>query len=241
MLQPNCRNQLTAEDFGFVVRALARSEGDAVSLQDLLLDEETRDAVLDHDEVFRHLMEQTGCLRVSPALYFYVTTRRTLLRAGLDERTVTDYIASILVAFSDRSRLAAQCDRHRLPREIDASHPYLSDLLALLAKATPEQAYWIRTHIADYSLFVSGLFAERVRARCERNGAPDLSFYENMGRSNYQVASRHRLAQDGPLRAVYERISSEFHGIRLALNTMAENILHLSDPPVPLILHDPAG
>lgn len=46
-----------------MVRALARSEGDAV---------------LDHDEIFRHLMEQTGCLRVSPALYFYVTTRRTL-------------------------------------------------------------------------------------------------------------------------------------------------------------------
>ena len=48
MIRANCRARFTAADFDFVVRTLARSQKDHVSLVDLLSDSETRDKILDH-------------------------------------------------------------------------------------------------------------------------------------------------------------------------------------------------
>jgi hypothetical protein len=44
----NCRARFTAADFAFIVRTVARSQTDQVSLVDLLSDVETRDSILDH-------------------------------------------------------------------------------------------------------------------------------------------------------------------------------------------------
>jgi hypothetical protein len=48
MIRANCRARFTAADFDFVVRTLARSQTDQVSLVGLLSDLETRDSILDH-------------------------------------------------------------------------------------------------------------------------------------------------------------------------------------------------
>src|SRR5437660_1073964 len=47
MIRANCRARFTAADFDFIVRTLARSQTDQVSLVDLLSDVETRDSILD--------------------------------------------------------------------------------------------------------------------------------------------------------------------------------------------------
>ena len=52
MIQGNCRVRFTAADFDFVVRILARSQTDHVSLVDLLSDAEARDSVLDSPRTF---------------------------------------------------------------------------------------------------------------------------------------------------------------------------------------------
>jgi hypothetical protein len=48
MIRANCRARFTAADFAFIVRTVARSQTDQVSLVDLLSDVETRDSILDH-------------------------------------------------------------------------------------------------------------------------------------------------------------------------------------------------
>ena len=48
MIRANCRERFTGADFDFIVRTLARSPNESVSLVDLLSDGETRDAVLDN-------------------------------------------------------------------------------------------------------------------------------------------------------------------------------------------------
>ena len=48
MIRANCRARFTAADFDFIVRTLARSQTDQVSLVDLLSDVETRDSILDY-------------------------------------------------------------------------------------------------------------------------------------------------------------------------------------------------
>ena len=166
MIQANCRTQFTADDFSFVVRVLAKSPRDAVSLVTLLSDVEERDAILDHDLVYDSLVDEVGCLRVSAAFYFYVLTRRVLRRASLDERALTDYVAAVLLAFSNVNQL-------RSPGEVKPSarsFTYISDLMTQASKCPPEQAFVLRVHTANYALFLSGMFAERVHAHVQRRG-----------------------------------------------------------------------
>ena len=76
MIQPNCRVQFAAEDIEFIVSVLGHKTGDMDCLVKLLTDEETRDLILDDEELFRALLERRGCLRVSTHFYFYVMVRQ---------------------------------------------------------------------------------------------------------------------------------------------------------------------
>jgi hypothetical protein len=113
MIQPNCRARFTAEDFNFVVRTLAKSPGNEVSLVQLLTDIETRDQILDHDDLVRAVLERPGNLTISPQFYFYILARLVLKRSGIDDRTLTDYVAALLEKFSHTDGLSARCCAHR--------------------------------------------------------------------------------------------------------------------------------
>ncbi|MCE0484913.1 MAG: hypothetical protein LV479_11830 [Methylacidiphilales bacterium] len=231
MIQANCRAQFTADDFSFVVRVLARSPRDAVSLVSLLSDEAERDVILDHDLVYSSLVDESGCLQVSAAFYFYVLTRRVLRRVSLDERALTDYVAAVLLAFSHINQLRAPQQNEPTAR----SFTYICDLLAQVNKCSPEQAYLLRTHMANYSLFFSGVFADRVQSHAQRRGAPGLSFYDAIGQSSYLTAAQHPQARRSELQAIFEMLGSEFRRVRLALNNLTDTLLHLHEPPPPLI------
>ena len=231
MIQANCRAQFTADDFSFVVRTLARSQRDAVSLVSLLSDEAERDAILDHELVYRSLIDDLGCLKVSAAFYFYVLTRRVLRQVGLEERALTDYVAAVLLAFSHTSQLRT----HNEGTPTARSFTYVSDLMLQLDKCPPEQAYMLRAHMANYTLFLSGMFAERVQSHAERRGAPGLSFYEAVGQSSYLSISGHPQAKRTEHQAIFELLGNEFRRVRLALNNLTDTLLHLHATPSILI------
>jgi hypothetical protein len=65
MIQPNCRARFTGEDFDFVIRTLAKSQGNKVGLVEMLTDIETRDQILDHDGLVRAVLEGPGTLTIS--------------------------------------------------------------------------------------------------------------------------------------------------------------------------------
>ncbi len=231
MIQANCRAQFTADDFSFVVRVLAKSQRDAVSLVSLLSDEAERDTIIDHDLVYESLVDGTGCLQVSAAFYFYVLTRRVLRRVSLEERALTDYVAAVLLGFSRTSQLKAQGDVRPTAR----SFTYISDLMAQAQSCAPEQAYVVRVHMANYALFLSGMFAERVHALVQRRGAPSLSFYEAVGGSTYLSVADHPAARRSELAQIFRQLGGEFHRVRLALNNLADTLLHLHESPSILI------
>lgn len=222
MIRANCRARFTAADFDFVVRALARSRSDHVSLVDLLSNAETRDAVLDHPRLVDAILSNPGQLRISPQFYFYVLTRHVLQQAGITDRKLCDYIGSLLEAFSRANRLTADDNIEHNGRQ------YISDILIALKSATPEQAFLLRAHTGNYSLFISGIFHENTQRRSQR-GAPDIEFYEQVGRTNYQLVASHVTARRCELDDVFEELAGRFHDVRLALNELSDRLLTLDD------------
>lgn len=223
MIQPNCRVQFTAEDIEFILSVLGRKAGDMDCLIKLLTDEESRDLILDDEELFRALLERSGCLRVSAHLYFYVLVRQVFLRADLKDRTVADYVAEVLAEFARAER--ARCVAPGQSNPLD----YFFEMLAALQTADERTSFQIRVHIGNRSLFLSGVFPDHIRSRAERKGFPDLSYYEALGRSQYRAASDHRLARRYELAQILDTLSDRFQATRRALNDLSERVFSLGD------------
>ena len=227
MIRANCRERFTAADFDFVVRTLARSPTDNVSLVDLLSDGDTRDAVLDNPRLVDAILSNAGHLRISSQFYFYVLARHVLKGAGIGDRKLCDYVASLLEAFSRASVLQA-------PHTAEAVQQYVSDMLIALRRVTPEQAFLLRAHVGNYSLFVSGIFHENTQRRSLRGG-PDVRFYEQIGRANYQLVAAHATARRCELDDVFEGLAGRFREVRCALNRLSDQLLNLDDDMRPTL------
>jgi hypothetical protein len=228
MIQANCRARFTAADFDFVVRTLARSQTDHVSLVDLLGDAETRDTVLDHPRLVDAILSSTAQLHISSHFYFYVLARHVLRDVGITDRKLCDYVASLLETFSRVNGMQAP----HLNGNEEGGRQYVSDMLIALTRATSEQAFLLRAHVGNYSLFLSGIFHENTQRRSLR-GAPDLAFYEQIGRTNYQLVASHATARRCDLSDVYEELAERFREIRLALNRLSDQLLNLDEEPSP--------
>jgi hypothetical protein len=180
MIKANCRDRFTAADFDFVVQTLAASERDSVNLVDLLTDADTRDSILDHPRLFETILEHGAPLTISPQLYFYILIRHVLKETGLNDRCMSDYVASLLETFSQTARMKSPADGRATPIQ------YVSDMLVALRSASPVQTFLIRAHVGNYALFIAGMFPGTVQFRAER-GAPDVGFYEDVGSTNYKM------------------------------------------------------
>jgi hypothetical protein len=223
MIRANCRARFTAADFDFIVRTLARSQTDQVSLVDLLSDVETRDSVLDHPRLVDAILNHCGHLRISSQFYFYVLARHVLQQGGIGDRKLCDYVASLLETFSRSSQL-------QISESIgERVEQYIHDILIALTRATPEQTFLLRAHIGNYSLFISGIFHPAVAGQRNMRGGPDLEFYEQVGRTNYQLVASHATARRCELDDVFEGLADQFRDVRLALNQLSDRLLHLDD------------
>jgi hypothetical protein len=220
MIQPNCRARFTGDDFDFVVRTLAKNPENKIGLVELLTDIETRDQILDHDALVRAVLEGPGNLTISPQFYFYILARLVLKRSGIDDRALTDYVAALLEKFSQMRQLCSPV------RNLETF--YLSDLLLALKNASSYQTFLIRAHIGNYALFISGIFYESVESRSQR-GAPNFSFYEDMGRASFHALATHDVARRYELSAIFEKLADRFHQCRLALNCLTDEFVNIGD------------
>jgi hypothetical protein len=229
MIRANCRARFTAADFDFIVHTLAHSRGDSVSLVDLLSDSETRDSILDHPRLVETILSNAGHLRISSQFYFYILARHVLQQAGIGDRKLCDYIGSLLETFSRANQL------HSPDKIGDQAHDYISDTLIALTRATPQQTFLLRAHVGNYSLFISGIFHENTQRR-SLFGAPDIEFYEQVGRTNYQLVASHETARRCELTDVFSGLAKRFHDVRLALTELSDRLLHLDEDARPSLV-----
>ena len=223
MIQPNCRVQFSAEDVAFIVATIGGGRSEQECLTALLADQDSRDQILDDPRLMQALLEQRGCLRVSSRLYFYVLVRQVFLRSGIDNRVVTDYVAELLAEFSRTQRLRCAVAGQEQPCD------YFFEMLAALRRADDRTNFLIRAHMGNCSLFLCGVFPDRIRFRAESRGFPDLGYYEQLGRSAFRVASDHRLARRCELAEVYAALAERFRDTRLALNDLSERLLSIGE------------
>jgi len=223
MIQPNCRIQFAAEDIEFIVSVLGGKLGTAECLVKLLADEESRDLILDDEALLHALLERRGCLRVTSRFYFYILVRHVFRRADIQDRRVADYVAEVLSEFARAER--ARCVVPGQANPLD----YFFEMLTALQKADERTSFFIRVHIGNHSLFLSGVFPDRIRFRAESRGFPNLKYYEGLGRTQYRMASDHRLAQRYEVANVLSTLAERFETTRLALNEIADRLFSLGD------------
>ncbi|GAA4314030.1 hypothetical protein [Nibribacter koreensis] len=224
MVLANCRAQFTATDFDFIARILSKQGARHVSLIELLSDPDCRDEMLDHAALPKALLTQVGQVSVSQQLYFYVLARTVLRRQNIEDRDLADYIASLLWQFSTTQRM------HSIHEKLPHRFKYIIDMLEALTNASAAEAFLIRVHIGNYALFLSGMFQAWIERRQQR-GAPDQSFYEEVGRSSFRLAATHKLAYELELAEVYSQLAQGFRNARLALNELAQTVWKPNQAP----------
>src|ERR1041385_2175574 len=224
MIQPSCRIQFAAEDIEFILSVLGSKLGTAECLVKLLADEESRDVILDDEALFHALLERRGCLQVTSRFYFYILVRNVFRRSDILDRSVADYVAEVLAEFSSAERTKCVLPGQSNPLE------YFFEMLTALEKADDRTSFFIRLHMGNHSLFLAGVFPERIRFRAEARGFPDLRYYESIGRTQYRVASDHRLAERYALTEVLGTLAERFQTTRLALNDIADRLFSWCDP-----------
>jgi hypothetical protein len=76
----------------------------------------------------------------------------------------------------------------------------------------PEHEVTVRRHIGDYTLFMTGLFPERVQRTAS------LSYYVSEGKRAYRFVSEHERAGGRSGRPPYRRLADRFEGYMRALD-----------------------
>jgi len=219
MIQADLRHTLTRDDAQLALHLVARDSARDFDEAEEKLRHDGIDALLDDTRLHDALTTDSRASRASLPMFVYVVIRHSLRALGEPERVVADYVASVVVHFADHDRAS------RVAVHDDATYDTLTALRADVEHGDPKRTFLVRQHLANYALWLAGLFPDHVTLRKWRRGGPDLSYYDEMGRQGFLLAAEHGLAGSTGLRPVFARAADEFPLIRQALNRVSDRLL----------------
>jgi non-ribosomal peptide synthetase component F len=219
MIQADLRHLLTRDDAQLALRLVARDSAREFAAAEDALQQDGIDALLDDARLLTALTTDSRAARASLPMFVYVVVRHSLRELGEPERAVADYVASVVVHF------ASHDNAWRIAVHDDETYDTLAALLADASAGDAKRTFLVRQHLANYSLWLSGLFPDHVTLKKWRRGGPDLSYYDEMGRQGFLLAAEHRMADSTGLRPVFARAAGEFPLIRQALNRVSDRLL----------------
>lgn len=216
MILPNLRQRLTSDDRQLVLDVLA--EGNAGRRRDLeqQAGAEGPDALLDEPDLPRLLRDHPGCAAPSAQLFIYVTVRHTLRDTGIEDLRLADYLGALLHDFGSRDRA------WRIAPHDDDQFSTLADILASAVAAPGRRGFLLRVHLGNYSLWLAGVFPDRITAHRERRGGPGFRYYEELGAQGFRLAADDRYARELEVADVYTRAADLFAPLRVALNRLSD-------------------
>ncbi|HEY7232606.1 MAG TPA: hypothetical protein VH539_00590 [Gemmatimonadaceae bacterium] len=216
MILANTRQHLTRNDAQLAMRILASGSDTELAELEARLAGDGIDAILDDPRLPLALLRSASGAHASLPLFAYVMVRHTLRRLGESERSLADYLASIVVHFGIRDRST------RLGESDDRIYAALTDLYHDVNDPDARRSLLVRAHLGNYALWLSGIFPDYVEHRRWNRGGPHLGYFEEMGRRGFQLAAEHRLAEEHGLAPLYAAAADRFGLLRLALNSLSD-------------------
>jgi len=219
MILADVRRKLGREDAQLALRLIARGSGEELDAAEDALRDRGLDALLDDPRLVAALLESRQGAHASLPLFAYVVVRHALRRAGEENRVLADYVASILLHFGLRDRAT------RLGEGDDETYESLAAICADLDGPDARRNFLVRQHLANYALWMAGLFPDFIETRRWRRGGPDLDYYEELGRRGFRLAADHRIANEYGMSALFALAAERFPTLRVALNDVSDRLL----------------
>jgi hypothetical protein len=218
MILANARQRLTREDAQLAVRLVARDSVDDLAEAQRRLADEGIDSILDDERLAAALLHSRFGAYASLPLFLYVMVRHALVRAGEGDRSVSDYLAAVLLSFGVRGRA------DRIGEADDQIYGTLASLLQDVNDGDPRRSFLVRAHLGNYALWLSGIFPDYIEQRKWRRGGPDVGYFEELGKRGFELAAEHRIAEQYGLAEVYGSIAARFGLLRVALNAISDRL-----------------
>jgi hypothetical protein len=235
MILPNVRASFGPAEVELVSRLLRQVHGSGAAGVRDRLESEGLDEVLDDPRVLNALMSAGGISAAPLSLVFYLLVRHSLLEDGLDDLTLADYLAALLLDFGRRDRA------HKVEDTDGEAFYYLVDLIQALEASSGRRAFLLNAHLGNLAHWLSGVFPDHITARVQRRGAPGLDYYETIGAAGFRSAAESRDAEDLGLDHVLRSCAISFPALRTALNRIADRYLFgVADDPVERLLRQVA-
>jgi hypothetical protein len=216
MILADTRHRLTRDDAQLAARLVARESGRELAAVEARLSDEGIDAVLDDPALPGALLRLPQGAYASFTLFAYVMIRHALRQAGENDRGLADYVSAIVLHFGLRDRA------HRIAESDDQVYDAIWQLCEDVNDPDGRRSFFVRTHLGNYALWVSGIFPDHIEQRRWRRGGPDLGYYEEMGRRGFQLAADHRLADEHGLATLFATAAERFGILRAALNNVSD-------------------
>ena len=148
--------------------------------------------------------------------FFHRHIQHGFRRAGIGEPATVAYVSDLLARFARTEALYPLTDHEQRP--LTALVQFLAEQRAAQEEDRAHEMIIVR-HMAEYALFMSGFFRERLRSRGQ------LSYYADHGRSAFgQTADFER--NSGRAR-VYWRLQQDFARIAETLDDIRQHRLPL--------------
>jgi len=156
--------------------------------------------------------------------FFDRALRASFHDLALDGDPAVPYLADLLTRFARTENLHPRgLSLPRLESVVDMMLEIHSAWQADVPEFRPEHEVSVRRHIGDYTLFMTGIFPERV----ERQAG--TTFYIAQGKRAYQFVSEHARASSAGASAPYRRLADRFESYVGALDYARR--VHFFDAP----------
>lgn len=218
MILANARQRLSREDAQLAVRLVAHDDAGEMDQMQKRLADDGIDVLLDDSRLPAALLRSRYGAYASPPLFLYVMVRHALLRAGERDRTVSDYLAAVLLAFGKKGR------DDRISESDDQMYDTLVALLDDVNDRDPRRSFLVRTHLGNRALWIAGLFPDWVEHRKWRRGGPDLDYFDELGKRGFALAAETRIAEQCGMSDLYASMAARFGLLRVVLNSISDSL-----------------
>ena len=224
------RSQLSQTDFEFIAETVGTSTGDREALVRLANDPDVLSELLHDDRLFERTMKKPPILLpISQPLFFYIAIYHAFKYQNIEEDDIVDYVAGICVEFRSRNTL------WQFSSQKEEQTIYFVDLFNLMNDLDRMHQYYLRRYIGNVALFLTGFFPDFVFQRSKTEGAPSMTYYENIGSAQFETAASQALHCDEHTAPVLNTLAERFVQIRSALNMFTDQYLNLGKHSIAMI------